>query len=268
MKKVLAIALLCAVSSFATWDKFPILGAGKGEAKAGVGYLMQDESSAIGIEAGARFSVIEGLEVALYTLFPMSYTPGKDIKCSDLKDFGLIKECPPSMAQPAIGVRYWLPLGLGIALDVALPFQGDFYGGNDAANLTLSPALQYSTNLTSELSVGAEVSLDIALENKDKYAPGMELGIGVEFDYAIGNITPYIGVDVGLGLGNDKFDGNELDDTKAETAIDIGLGAIFKINDSMGADIGVTYGLGDRYKNADDETKSPITILAHFSYYF
>jgi len=268
MKKVLAIALMCAVSSFATWDKFPIKDAGKGEVKAGGGYLInvdgEEKTSAIGIEAGARFSVIQGLEVAVFTSFPMSYTPGDDLKCSDLKDAGFIKECPPSMAQPALGLRYWLPMGLGVALDVTLPFQGDFYGGNDAANLGFSPAVQYSTNLTSELSVGAEVSLDIGLKNSNKETPGMELGAGVEFDYTIGSITPYIGADLALGLTKPKaeFLGQEVEGDAEKMGIDLGVGATFEINDMFGADIGATFGLGGRYD------KMPITIAAHVSLNF
>jgi len=275
MKKVLAIALLCAVSSFATWDKFPVLGAGKGEAKAGVGYLInaggEEKLSIIGAEVGARYSIIEGLEASLYVPFSLSMSYDGESCEAD----GDNLKCPPSYGQPSIGIRYWLPFGLGIALDVDLPLQGDAFpagGPKDASKgtpLNFYPTIQYSTNLTSELSVGAEVGVALYGENSEsKFKSGMDLGLGVEFDYAIGDITPYVGVDVGLGLGNAKFDGTELDDTKSKTTIDLGLGAIYKINDSMGADIGVTYGIGEGYKDYDDKTISPITILAHFSYYF
>jgi opacity protein-like surface antigen len=264
MKKVLAAALICAVSSFATWDKFPIKDAGKGEVKAGVGYLMNqdgmDKASAIGISADARFSVIQGLEVAVFTIFPMSYSVD-DNSCDDLKKLGMVPECPPSMAQPVLGLRYWLPMGLGIALDVNLPFQGDFYGGNDAANLGFRPALQYSTNFTPELSFGSEVGLDIGLENGNKQTPGMELGIGVELDYSLGMVTPFVGADLALGLTKPKFDGNDAGDAE-KMGIDIGLGAIFAINDMFGADVSAFFGLGERYE------KMPITIAAHFSLNF
>jgi len=295
MKKVLAIALLCAVSSFATWDKFPVKEAGKGEAKVGFGYLINpvpvEKSSGLAATLGARYSIIEGLEASLQIPFPLSASvDGNSCEADDK----LKTVCPPSYGPPVIGVRYWLPLGLGIALDVALPLQGDAYpfgGVEDAAknesHLDITPAVQYSTNLTSELSVGAEVSLTIPGATKFEIPTGtgtkevdakdgMGLGIGVEFDYAIGDITPYVGVDIGLGLTNGKVDGTEIDDSKAETTIDISLGAIYKISDSMGADIGLTYGLGKGYEGVDlsdplkPETKtiSPLSIFAHFSYYF
>jgi opacity protein-like surface antigen len=292
MKKVLAIALLCAVSSFATWDKFPVQEAGKGEAKVGLGYLMNleatEKTSLIGASLEARYSIIEGLEAAIHLPFVLSASgpyekPDESKSCEAAGDF----VCPPTYAPPVIGVRYWLPFGLGIALDVALPLQGDAYafggmkdGAKNQTSLDIIPAVQYSTNLTSELSLGSEVSLTIPGEYGDeiKAKDGMSLGIGVEFDYAIGNITPYVGVDVGLGLTSPKVDGDSKDPLTGEdyeaakTTIDIGLGAIFKINDSMGADIGVTYGIGEGYKGIDskgeENTISPITILAHFSYYF
>jgi opacity protein-like surface antigen len=264
MKKVLAIALLCAVSSFATWDKIPIKDAGKGEVKAGVGYFINAEgvekASALGISADARFSVIQGLEIAVFTAFPMSYSVD-DLSCDDMKDLGIKSECPPSMAQPALGLRYWLPMGLGIALDVALPFQGDFYGGSDAASLGFRPALQYSTNFTPELSFGSEVGVDIELENGNKHKSGMELGVGVEFDYSLGMVTPFLGADLALGLTKPQLEGEDAGDA-AKMGIDLGLGAIFAINDMFGADVGATLGLGDRYE------KMPITILAHFSLNF
>jgi hypothetical protein len=268
MKKVLAAALLCAVSSFATWDYFPIKPAGKGEVKVGYEFDINHEGdenqNASGINAGARFSVIEGLEIVTQWQFPMTWTPGKDIECKDLKDANLVKECPPTFAQPIVGLRYWLPMGLGIALDVALPFQGDAMGGGDAANLAFRPAVQYSTNFTPELSLGSEVGLAIGLENGEDYTPGMNLGLGVELDYSLGMAVPFIGVDVGLGLTKPKYNGNEGEADKA--AIDLNIGSIFNINETFSADAGVTLGFGEG--NTGKDGKMPIAIYADFSLNF
>jgi len=283
MKKVLVAALFCAVSSFATWDYFPVKEAGKGEAKVGFGYLInaggEEKFSVIGAEFGARYSIIEGLEAALYVPFMLSASYDGE-SCKAEGD----TVCPPSYGQPTIGVRYWLPFGLGIALDVDLPFQGDAFAGfeKDAAKgtpLNFHPAIQYSTNLTTELSVGAEVGVSIYGENSEtKLKDGMDLGIGVEFDYEIGSITPYVGVDVALGLGKPTYDGKDIPDSEAaKTGIDVGIGSTFKISDSMAADVGVILGFGGRYESEEFnettlkvETKSvmPITIQAHFSYNF
>jgi len=267
MKKVIAAALLCAVSSFATWDYFPVKDAGKGEVKVGVGYFMQDKESLIGMEAGARFSVIQGLEIALYDLFPLSESYDGN-SCEEDEDLGI--KCPPTFAQPEIGLRYWFPMGLGIALDVSLPFQGDALGGSDAASFGFRPAVQYSTNLTSALSLGSEVGLDIGLEDSNKYAPGMNLGLGLEFDYSLGVATPFIGVDVGLGLTKPKVDGEEVDGLDADkAAIDLHIGSTFAITEMFGADASVTLGFGEgNTKLANGEDKMPITIAAHVSLNF
>jgi len=307
MKKILAVALLCsAVSSFATWDYFPVKEAGKGEAKLGFGYLMnpegQEKWSIMAVGVDARYSIIEGLEAALFTTFPLSasgpYNEDKSEGCKAEGEF----VCPPTYGPIVVGVRYWLPFGLGIALDVALPMQGDAFpvGGEKksakyATHLDFIPAIQFSTNFTPELSLGSQVSLTIPGEYggeeegyEFKRKDGMELGIGVEFDYAIGSITPYLGVDIAMGLtkGKDteKFGGEtkETEDEKAaKTAIDVGLGATFDINENMSCDVGVILGFGGRYEHEEvsmdpntfevkTETKSvmPVTIQAHFSYNF
>ena len=256
MKKVLAVALLSAASAFATWDYFPIKPAGNGEFKAGVEYLTWDKWSNLGINAGARFSVIDGLEIAAMFNFPMSSSyDGKSCEGDD---------CPPSLSQPIIGLRYWLPAGIGIALDVDLPFQGKAEGGNDDANLTFTPAVQYSTNLTEELSLGSQVSFSIPLENGNKITPEMELGIGVELDYSLGLVTPFVGVDVAMELTKEKYDGKEDPNGKTATGIIPKVGAIFTFNEMFGADVGVAFGIGEDYFGE----KTPILINANFSLNF
>ncbi|MCL1967696.1 MAG: hypothetical protein FWF67_07410 [Fibromonadales bacterium] len=298
MKKVLAAALMCAVSSFATWDYFPVQAAGKGEAKLGFAYLMNagavEKLSIMGVGVDARYSIIDGLEAALFTTFPLSASQEIDGKSESCKAEGEFV-CPPTYGPIVVGVRYWLPMGLGIALDVALPMQGDAYpfGGekNSAkynTHLDFMPAIQFSTNLTPELSLGSQVSLTIPGKTKDEndveYTDGMDLGIGVEFDYAIGSITPYVGVDIALGMTKAKAEANGVKNEAEETAkaaIDVGLGATFDINENMAADVGVVLGFGGRYEHEEvtydsmgiptgTEKKSvmPVTIQAHFSYKF
>jgi hypothetical protein len=253
MKKVLAAALLCTVSAFATWDYFPVKDAGKGEAKVGVNYFMQDKISELGINLGARFSVIQGLEVAA-----MFWAPGFTV----MSDYDG-NDGPTGLGQPALGVRYWLPMGLGVAVDVLLPFQGDDFGGGDAAYLGFIPAVQYSTKLTNELELGAEVSFGILLENEAKITPPKELGIGLELDYSLGSITPLVGVDFAIEVTKAQFDGNDVGETA--TGIFPYVGAIFTINDMLSADVLVGLGFGEDYLGSD---KMPINIQANLSVNF
>jgi len=257
MKKILAAALLCTVSAFATWDYFPVKPAGKGEAKVGVEYFMQDKESQLDLNAKARFSVIEGLEIAAFFNFPML----QSYDGNSCEEVGGIK-CPPTLGQPAIGVRYWLPMGVGVALDVTLPFQGDALGGGDDANLTFTPAVQYSNKLTEELDLGSQISFSIPLENGNKITPPMELGIGLEFDYSLGLVTPFVGVDVALQLTKAKLDGNEYGETA--TGIIPIVGAIFNINETFGADVNVRFGIGEDYFGPE----MPIAIGANFAVNF
>jgi len=267
MKKVLAAALLCAVSSFATWDYFPVKDAGKGEAKVGASYFMQDKLSIIGLNAGARFSVIEGLEVALLMRGAGDAPSGFPLTSSYDGDSCEGDNCPPTFAQPSIGVRYWMPMGLGIALDVALPFQGDALGGGDVTNLILTPAVQYSMKVNDMIELGSEVSFAIGLENGDKggkYTPPMELGIGLELDFSLGSITPFVGVDVDMQLSKEKYDGK--DDFSPDTATGIApyVGAIFGINDMLAADVSVAFGIGEDYYGKE----MPILISANLAINF
>jgi len=241
MKKILAAALLCTVSAFATWDYFPIKEAGKGEAKLGLGFDKIGDFSGLGLNAKARFSVIEGLEAALFLNVPLALD----------YDAGL--------SQPAIGLRYWLPFGLGIFADVTLPF----HSFDGAAPLGIYPGIQYSTEFTSELSLGTELGVVIPFENSDtKFKPGMDLKFGFELDYAIGSITPFIGSDFLFGLTKPQVDGNDFGDA-AKLGINPFLGVIYGISETLAADAGVSFGLGDRYPG-----DTPIWITANVSLSF
>ncbi|MCL2283330.1 MAG: transporter [Fibromonadales bacterium] len=261
MKKVLAAALLCAVSSFATWDYFPIKEAGKGEVKAGVEYGMQGDWSRLGINAKARFSIIEGLEAALFTNFPMTWSYDGESCDSDITD------CPPSMSQPVIGVRYWMPMGIGIALDVGIPFQGKgAEGGEDGAALSFTPAVQYSTNFTEQLSLGAQLSFSIPLEDGNKYTASKELGIGAELDYSIGSLTPFVGIDVAMQVTKPQQDGHDTGDTY--TGIMPYVGVVYGINDMISVDASVAFGIGEDYYARYLTTDMPILISANVAVNF
>ncbi|MDR2579780.1 MAG: hypothetical protein LBC85_02150 [Fibromonadaceae bacterium] len=235
MKKVLAIALLCAVSSFATWNYFPVKDAGKGEVKVGTSYGMDGDWSKLGLKASARYGIIQGLEAAV--TFPFVLSHSAEINGIDL-------ERPTGMAQPILGVRYWLPMNLGFFADLDLPFSGDNFDDDD---LGLTVGAQYFMNLTNELSLGSEVGIGDLLSDGS-----MDLKIGVEFDYSLGSITPWVGADVLIGIGDDAED----------LGIEPFVGASFEINEMLAADINLSFGLGDRYND------TPITISASVSLNF
>ena len=58
-KKIALAAALVATASFATWDKFPVLEQGKGQAAVGINDLMQDKGNQLSLGAKGRFTVIQ-----------------------------------------------------------------------------------------------------------------------------------------------------------------------------------------------------------------
>lgn len=252
MKKILAAAMLCAVSSsFAAWDMFPVKEAGQGEAKVGIQYDMPAEDmSYLGLNLGVRYTIIDGLEAAIMLKGNHYFGHGGFVLMSDYDGNDMEQT---GLNLPIIGVRYWLPMGLGFFADVALPLGSEDLVGDEPPTI-LNAGVQFSTNFTEELSLGSELSLVKAFHDSN---PGMDLKIAVEVDYAIGNITPYLGLDFATGITEGDSD------ESSPTGIGLSLGATFDITEMFYVDAGAWFGLvGDRY----DDT--PISIGANFGVNF
>ncbi len=254
MKKILAAAMLCAVSSaFAAWDMFPVKPAGNGEAKLGVEYKMPAEKvSYLGLNLGVRYTIIEGLEAAVMLggdggFAPSGFTLMSDYDGNDLEETGL--------TQPVIGVRYWLPFGLGIFADVALPFGSEDVVG-DEPDVGLAAGVQFSTNITEEFSIGSQAGLQMAFDDPSS---GMDLALALEVNYAIGMITPKLGVDFVTGLTEGDMP------ESAPAGFGLFAGVNFDITEMFYAEVGAWFGLaGDRY----DTGSTPINIAASFGVNF
>jgi len=261
MRKVLvgaAVVMCAAVSSFASWDYFPPKDAGSGEAKLGFEFgIPAEKVTTMDLMVGARYSIIDGLEASVKLPVPLS-----------MSFDGNSAEKYAGLSCPVIGVRYWLPMGLGFFLDAVLPV--DTREGLEP-HMTLGVGAQYSMDFTEELSFGSEVGMIIPFP-KDDITPSMELKIGLEFNYSIGAITPILGAEVLLGLTKSKmkmdlgpFGGGEIEIEADAPPMDIGLllGVAYDINEMFGAD--VTFGMrfGDRHGDS-----TPLTIGASFAINF
>jgi len=265
MKKVLAAALICAVSSFAAWDYFPVKEAGKGEAKLGVQYDMPAEkTSSLGINLAARYTVIEGLEVALLlnrgnggfvvmkdapdapSIPSIPVVPGVPVPAIPTAAAGAGKDAK-GLNQPVIGVRYWLPLGLGFFADVALPFGSEKLVTKEPA-LGLDAGAQYSIKLNEQLAIGSQAGVSLGFGDFD-----IGLGIAVEVDYSLGAITPWLAIDFGTGLTK----GDKQESSPADIGVEVGFG--YNISDALYANAYVHLGVaGDANKD-----NTPITIGAN-----
>jgi hypothetical protein len=243
MKKVLAAALLCTVSSaFATWDLFPAQDAGKGEAKLGYGYLIPAEKrSQMALNLGVRYSIIEGLEAGVML---NKDAGGFILTCSvdgnDCDSKGL--------NQPIVGVRYWLPMGLGIAADVIIPAGGKDLVGEEP-QLGLNAGIQFSTKITPELALGSEALVTVINKANKDASNGMDLNAALELDYSVGAVTPFLGVDLQQGLSKgDKAEASKM-------TLGLSVGTIYDISESMYAQAGFWMGLsGDAYKDYAPKT--------------
>jgi len=247
MKKFLVAVLVCAVSSFAAWDLFPVKEAGKGEAKLGLGYDMPAEkTSYLGINLGARYSVIEGLEVALM----FNSSPGGYVVKGDVPDppgVPGVTKIPDNtgLNQPILGVRYWLPLGLGVFADLTLPFGSKDLVG-DKPSLALSIGGQYSIEVSKDISLGSEVSYNKVFID----SAGVILGLAAELDFSFDSITPYVAVDIsteiiaGSEVDAPRFGpGAKREPEPAPTDVGISIGATYDINESLYADAGIRIGI-------------------------
>jgi len=252
MKKVLAATLICAVSSFATWDLFPAQDAGKGEAKVGFGYLMPaDKMSNMGLGLGARYSIIEGLEASVIAEYALTCS----LDGESCEDVGIGKLT--GLAQPIVGIRYWLPFGLGIAADVIIPAGSKDLVG-DEPQLGLDAGLQYSMKINDQLSFGSEAIVNILNKETKDFSNGMNLNLAVEVDYSLGAVTPWLGVDLQQGLSKgDKAEADKL-------TLGFSVGVTYDISDAMYAQVDYWMGIvGDAYKDY-----SPKAITATYGIKF
>jgi hypothetical protein len=234
-KLVLAVAVVCLAvsSSFASWSYFPPKDAGSGEVKLGLGFGMPaSKTITLGLDLGASYTIIDGLEASAIIPFPlMSSFDGNSM------------DGYAGLGDPIIGVRYWLPMGLGFFVDATIPVDTD--------DFVLGAGVQYSTNFTSELSLGSEVGLIIPFAD-DIY---MDMAIGLELEYSLGTIAPYLGTEM-------TFDITKPEGKDTDFVVDLWVGAAFDINEMFSASADVTFGVAGHGDN------TPITIGASFSFNF
>jgi hypothetical protein len=184
MKKILAMALLCAISSFAAWDKFPVIGDGKGEIKAGQYSSCQGhDRDGFGINLGIRYSPLQNLELLARQDLMDSYT---------------------------LGARYQIIPVLAFGVDVGFPIPDNIW--------TFAPSLQFSMDLVPTLlSLGSNAGVSIYTSKKDelnygpgdpiktKYSRGLDLDAGIELDLTVGKSVIWVGFDVAVGLTHSKI---------------------------------------------------------------
>lgn len=221
MRKIAIATALLSLSSFAAWDRFPVLDAGKGQAKLGVIHWSSTDSDADGYS----------LSMALQG----RYTVAPSIEISANIPYRLGKDDPTGLNRPIVGMRYWMPEGFGLYADASLPLGNDDVTLN---NIGITVGGQFATNLDAAMAVAAEVSYTMELE-KDKIDQGDVLALGGELDYNLGSMTPWVGLDFYM-MGEGDYAGFKTD---SDNAAALSLGSSFTVTPELAADASVAYGL-------------------------
>jgi len=182
MKKILAAALVCTVSAFAAWDKFPVIEHGKGEAK-------------FSWETGSQGSVPSGESDGFYGI---RYSPIAKLEFAAFAN-----------DDYTLGLRYQIISVLSAGVDVSFPLPGAYW--------SFTPSLQFSMPLTSALSLGSNFEMTFNTEGEyvngffEKETKGIDAAAGIELDLAINEKnTIWISCDLEKGLTKTEQDGEDI----------------------------------------------------------
>lgn len=251
IKKILLATALVASASFATWDKFPVLENGKGQAHVGIGYNIQGDWSGMDIYVGARYTVIPNLELGLN----LPYTIFTDYDGEDGAD---------GLGNLAFMLRYQFMPIMNAFVDVDFPI-GEEGLVDDGFGLHFG--VQYSSDF-GMFALGSELGFALATAGDDDFTPAYELNVGAELDFAVSSlVTPYVGLDLNMKVTDSEFDGKGGDveyDDSGDMGLWLCLGGDFVINPMFDVDVSLGFGFGEDYYGED----TPIGIDAHLNVNF
>ena len=252
-KKIALVTALVATASFATWDKFPVLEAGKGQAEIGAKYTIAGDASQLGLFGQARYSVISNLELGVAVPFVLfTDNDGAD--------------GPDGIDNIPVMVRYQFMPILNAFVDVSIP-TGDEEVVGPADGLGVYFGVQYSQAFGA-VNFGSELGLGIRTEGDDEQSPPYDLKVGAEGQFPLGMVTTYVGVDFVMWLGEYTHDGDSA--PGADDSGTIGfvpyVGANIGINQMMYADVSASFDLRDDKMRGTKDT--PITLTAKFGINF
>jgi len=253
LKKIIVALALVTVSSFAAWDMFPVLEKGKGEAKLGLVYNFHDDWDDLNLTSGVRYTVVPNLEVALLNLDWRFYGEWADEGSSQ-----------DGLADPVIGMRYWLQNNIGIFADLSLPVGDDSYNHGE---FQFRGGAQFSTKLMDALSLGSEAGLTFYTEDDKNKTRGITTNLSGELDYAIPTmpLTPFVGLEMLLRL-LDSEENNVDKNDGGDAGLAITLGARYDFNPAISADLSLKIHTGNYYE--DDDGDDFNTVAAHAYFHF
>ncbi len=245
LKKIALATALLATASFATWDKFPVLEANKGQAEIGANYLIQGDVTQLGLFAQARYTVIPNLELGAAVPFVLfTHWDGDDAKQDGLDNIPVM-------------VRYQFMPIMNAFLDFTVPTGSEDLRGKDSP-FGFHFGVQYSQPFGSVL-FGSEIGLALETAGDDDTTPPWDMNLGAEAQFPMGMVTPYVGLDFDMLLGKYTYDGDNVGKSHTgDWGIAPYVGANIAINQMMYADVSAAFGIGEDIYGED----TPITRTA------
>lgn len=225
-KKIALAAAVLASASFATWDYFPILPAGKGSAEAGLYYDWDGDWSQAGVKIGARYTVIQNLELSLQN---WGYQLWSEVDCTGCKGGDGLRDL-------TVGVRYEMAPQMNLFLDLNLPIGNDDFSNGHAPTsdeVAIYLGAQYAAALTQEFLLGTEAGVDWGFEHHGKER-GLELHVGAELDYSIAQLglTPFVGLQFKYRVTDSEEHDHNINNN-GDTQVNIWLGASYALNQQL-----------------------------------
>lgn len=251
-KKIAIVAALATSASFASWDMYPVLEQHKGEVSVGVNYSTDENTKELSVPVGARFSVIQNLELAFmlpYRIFTHDKN-GNDIKRDGFEELAFM-------------VRYQITPTTNAFADVRTPI-GD---GSDYEKKTWIAAAgaQYSNSINPFIRFGSEIGLTTYFVRKMNLTT-FSLNASTEFEFKVTpQFTPYVGANLGVLLGSITEDGyrfNSAGDGHVDARIYVGAKYAFNDMFEVGVNAGIWFG-NCFYK---DNTEKSIGTYGRFKF--
>ena len=248
LKKIAFVTALAAATSFATWDKFPVLDNHQGNAEVGAGYEMKGDAGSLGLFVQGRVTVGPGLELATQVPYVLSQEAQPD-------DVDGLDNIP-------VMVRYQFMPVMNAFVDFVVPV-GDEDIADDGFGFHFG--VQYSQEFGA-VNFGSELGFELHTQGDDKASEPYDLNLGVEAQFALGAVTPYVGVDLDMWVGENTLDGDKVPGSDASGKVGAApyVGATIEIGEMFYADVSASIGLGEDYYGED----APITLEGKFGVNF
>lgn len=203
-KKIALASALAASAAFATWDYYPVLEAGKGSAAAGLYYDWDHDWSQAGMKIGARYSLIQNLELSLQN---WGYQLWGETDCDGCANGG------DGLRDLTVGARYGIAPMITVFLDLNLPIGNDDGDGGTTPpshnEIAIYAGAQFSMpiNEVPGMKFGTEAGIDWGFEH-DNYERGLEIHLGGELAYTVPDVgvTPFVGLQIKYRLTESTWD--------------------------------------------------------------